>query len=125
MGGFKKNPTYEDVCEGDTGHAETVRLEYDSEKISYKELLNVFWENHDPTTRNRQGPDIGEQYRSVIFFYDSKQEELARDSLKDFEKSGKYANPIVTQIVPATEFYRAEEYHQKYLQKRGENSCRI
>jgi len=117
MGGNLENPSYEQVSTGETGHAETVHLEYDPEVISYKELLDVFWENHDPTTPNRQGPDRGSQYRSIIFYYDEKQKEEAEGSKKELEESGKFDNPIVTEIVPASEFYRAEEYHQRYLQK--------
>ncbi len=119
MGGTVKNPTYEDVCRGDTGHAETVQLEYNPEKVSYEQLLDLFWSIHDPTTPGRQGPDIGSQYRSVIFYYTAEQELAALASMKKLEKSGKYGAPVVTRIVPATEFYRAEEYHQQYYEKRG------
>jgi peptide methionine sulfoxide reductase msrA/msrB len=121
-GGTKKNPTYEEVSSGRTGHAESVRVEFDPSAVSYKELLDAFWKMHDPTTKNRQGLDIGTQYRSVIFFYSKKQEGEARESK---EKMGKnYKKPIVTEIVPAGEFYPAEEYHQKYNMKRGV-SCRL
>lgn len=127
MGGHTENPTYGDVCSGQTGHAETVEVIYDPSKISYQELLNVFWNVHDPTTINRQGPDIGEQYRSVIFYYDDEQEKVARDSKEKLQKSGTYRRDIVTEIVPASnyKFYMAEDYHQQYLKKRGQKSCRF
>ena len=124
-GGRKENPSYEDVCSGRTGHAEVVEVEYDPSKVSYDKLLDVFWENHDPTTLNRQGPDVGEQYRSAIFFLDPEQEALARASKESLEKSGRYKRPIVTEITPASTFYRAEEYHQRYLEKHGLAHCRI
>jgi peptide-methionine (S)-S-oxide reductase len=124
-GGDRANPTYRDVCEGDTGHAETVEVDFDPARVSYEKLLNVFWENHDPTTLNRQGPDVGEQYRSAIFFHDPEQERAARASLENLEKTGRYRRPIVTQIVPAEKFWRAEDYHQQYLEKRGQASCKI
>ncbi len=124
-GGKFENPTYEDVCGGRTGHAESVLVEYDSSQITYEELLKVFWETHDPTTPNRQGPDIGSQYRSVIFFHNAQQEKLARESKDELERSKKYKNPIVTEIVPASTFYPAEEYHQQYLEKRGLKTCKI
>lgn len=118
-GGSFENPTYEDVCTGQTGHAEVVQVDYDASKISYDELLNVFWNNHDPTTLNRQGPDIGEQYRSVIFFHTAEQESVAKTSKEKLQNSGKYGKKIVTEIVPASQFYKAEEYHQKYYAKCG------
>lgn len=118
-GGSFENPTYEDVCTGQTGHAEVVQVDYDASKISYDELLNVFWNNHDPTTLNRQGPDIGEQYRSVIFFHTAEQESVAKTSREKLQNSGKYGKKIVTEIVPASQFYKAEEYHQKYYAKCG------
>ena len=124
-GGRKENPSYEDVCSGRTGHAEVVEVEYDPTKVSYDKLLDVFWENHDPTTLNRQGPDVGEQYRSAIFFLDPEQEAAARASRERLEKSGRYKRPIVTEITPASKFYRAEEYHQRYLEKHGLAHCRI
>jgi peptide-methionine (S)-S-oxide reductase len=124
-GGTLKNPSYQDVCTDKTGHAEVVQVEYDPEVVSYDELLNVFWENHDPTTLNRQGPDVGTQYRSVIFFHTPEQEAAARASRERLEKSGRFRRPIVTQIEPASEFWRAEEYHQQYLEKRGLASCHI
>jgi peptide-methionine (S)-S-oxide reductase len=124
-GGRTENPTYESVCSGRTGHAETVEVEYDPAKVSYEQLLDVFWENHDPTTLNRQGPDVGEQYRSAIFFQTPEQEASARASKEKQEKSGRYKHPIVTEIAPASTFWRAEEYHQQYLEKRGLAHCRI
>jgi peptide-methionine (S)-S-oxide reductase len=124
-GGRLENPTYENVCSGRTGHAEVVEVEYDPSKVSYEKLLDVFWENHDPTTLNRQGPDIGEQYRSAIFFVTPEQEAAARASKERLEKSGRYKRPIVTEITPASTFFRAEEYHQRYLEKHGLAHCRI
>jgi peptide-methionine (S)-S-oxide reductase len=125
MGGNLDNPTYEDVCTGRTGHAEAVEIIFDPRLLSYQQLLKVFWENHDPTTLNRQGPDIGEQYRSVIFYHNEEQKRLASASKEKLQKSGRYRNDIVTQIVPATTFYKAEDYHQQYLAKRGLRSCRF
>jgi len=122
-GGKTDNPTYRDVCSHDTGHAEVVEVTYDPTQIAYTDLLNVFWENHDPTTLNRQGPDIGDQYRSVIFFHSKEQEEAAKASKE--AHAGSFKRPIVTQIVPAQTFYRAEEYHQQYLEKRGLSQCHI
>jgi len=122
-GGTFPNPTYEDVCAGDTGHAEAVEIKCDPSMISYEDLLSVFWVSHNPTTLNRQGPDIGEQYRSVIFFHTKEQELAARKSKEVLAKSGKWCDPIVTEIVPFKTFYRAEEYHQQYLSKRGLGSC--
>src|SRR3989344_7853472 len=118
-GGTFKNPTYENVCSGKTGHAEVVQVKYDPNEVSYEQLLDVFWNNHDPTTLNRQGPDVGEQYRSIIFFHNKEQEKIAKQSKEKLEKSGKFKNKIVTQIIPASAFYKAEEYHQQYLSKRG------
>ncbi|MFQ5849717.1 MAG: peptide-methionine (S)-S-oxide reductase MsrA [Candidatus Binatia bacterium] len=118
-GGLFKNPTYEDVCTDQTGHAEVVQIEYDPSKVSYDEFLKVFWEIHDPTTLNRQGLDIGTQYRSVIFFHNPEQKAAAEASKEKLQKSGRYENPIVTEITPALEFYQAEEYHQQYFEKRG------
>jgi len=125
MGGKMKNPTYRDVCTDRTGHAEVVEVEYDALKVSYDELLNVFWTNHDPTTLNRQGPDIGTQYRSVIFFHTPQQAAAAKASKERLQASGKHKRPVVTDIVPASDFWRAEEYHQQYLEKRGLAHCRI
>jgi len=124
-GGHLKNPSYRDVCSGTTGHAEVVQVEYDPATVAYDDLLNVFWENHDPTTLNRQGPDVGSQYRSAVFFHMPEQEAAARASKERLEKSGRYKRQVVTQIEPASEFWRAEEYHQQYLEKRGLASCHI
>jgi peptide-methionine (S)-S-oxide reductase len=125
IGGKTEKPTYKDVCADDTGHAEAVEIEYDPTKISYDQLLDVFWENHDPTTLNRQGPDSGSQYRSAIFFHSPEQETLAKASRDSLDNSGRFRNKIVTEIVPAPTFYEAEEYHQQYLEKRGLASCHI
>ena len=114
-GGHTQNPTYKDVCSGATGHAEVVEVEYDPSKVSYEELLEVFWANHDPTTPNRQGPDVGTQYRSAIFFHTPEQEAVAHASKE--EAQGRFRNPIVTEIKPASEYYRAEDYHQRYFEK--------
>ncbi len=125
VSGDFEDPTYEDVCAGITGHAEAVEVEFDPAKVSHDDLLGVFWENHDPTTLNRQGPDVGTQYRSAIFFHDSQQQCAAIASKEKLERSGRYRAPIVTEIGPATEFYPAEDYHQQYLEKRGQASCKI
>lgn len=119
MGGAFPNPSYEDVCTDRTGHAEVVEVDFDPEKISYERLLDLFWENHDPTTLNRQGPDIGSQYRSVIFFHTPEQEQSAKLTRDKLTHSTKLKNPIVTEIVPAGTFWRAEEYHQQYIAKGG------
>lgn len=123
MGGTLPNPTYEDVCTGATGHAEVVHVQYDPSKVTYEALLDVFWSCHDPTTLNRQGPDVGSQYRSVIFHHTPEQQEAAETSMARVDASGRFGRPIVTRIVPACPFYRAEEYHQKYLARRGLGSC--
>ena len=124
-GGRTADPTYEDVCTGRTGHAEAVEVTYDPARVSYDELLRVFWENHNPTTPNRQGPDVGEQYRSAVFFHSPEQEAAAKASVASLEAAKRFRRPIVTQIVPAGPFYRAEDYHQQYLEKRGQASCHI
>jgi peptide-methionine (S)-S-oxide reductase len=124
-GGEMKDPTYKDVCTDRTGHAEAVEVSYEPEKVSYEVLLNTFWENHDPTQLNRQGPDFGSQYRSAIFYHSPEQEQAARESKEKLEKSGKFSRPIVTQIAPAVTFYEAEDYHQQYLEKRGLAHCHI
>jgi methionine-S-sulfoxide reductase len=116
-GGRTVNPTYEQVCSGGTGHAEAVQITFDPEKIGYRELLEVFWRNIDPTTRDRQFADTGSQYRTAIFYHDEEQRRLAEESKAEFEKSGKFAGPIVTEIVPAGPFYRAESYHCQYYKK--------
>lgn len=123
-GGDLKNPTYKDVCDGKTGHAEVVQVEYDPNKISYDKLLEVFWKIHDPTTLNRQGPDIGTQYRSVIFFHTTEQESIAKTSKENLKKSKVYKNKIVTEILPIKEFWKAEEYHQRYFEKNSGSSCK-
>jgi peptide-methionine (S)-S-oxide reductase len=125
MGGSLQDPTYKDVCTDRTGHAEVVQVEFDPAQVSYKDLLQVFWENHDPTTLNRQGPDTGTQYRSAIFFHTPEQQAEAQASKDALEKSGKFRRPIVTEITPAAQFWRAEEYHQQYLEKRGLSHCHI
>ena len=122
-GGHTLNPTYKDVCTNKTGHAEAVEVTFDPTKISYDRLLDVFWSNHDPTQLNRQGPDYGTQYRSAIFYHSPAQKEAAEKSLKKLHDSGKFSRPIATHIVQAGTFYPAEEYHQKYLMKRGESTC--
>ncbi len=122
-GGAAPNPTYEMVCTGQTGHAEVVEVEFDATRVAYEDLLETFWSIHDPTTLNRQGPDIGTQYRSAIFFHDKAQETAALASRDAQQASGRFRNPIVTEIAPAQTFYRAEEYHQRYLEKRGMGSC--
>jgi peptide-methionine (S)-S-oxide reductase len=124
-GGTKDHPTYEDVCSDETGHAEVVEVEFDPEAIGYEKLLDVFWANHNPTTLNRQGPDVGTQYRSVIFYHSPEQKAQAEASKAALENSGKHSRPVVTQIEPAPPFWRAEDYHQKYLQKRGQSHCAI
>jgi len=122
-GGDVPNPSYEQVCTGRTGHTEAVQVGYDPEVITYEQLLETFWELHDPTSRDRQGPDVGSNYRAAIFCYTPEQEQAARASKERLERSGKYRRPIVTAIEPAREFYRAEDYHQQYLAKRGAASC--
>jgi peptide-methionine (S)-S-oxide reductase len=125
MGGTLQNPTYKDVCTDRTGHAEVVQVEFDPAQISYDALLNVFWENHDPTTKNRQGPDWGTQYRSAIFYHSPEQEGEAKASKERMDKSGRFRRPIVTLIEPAGEYWMAEDYHQQYLAKRGLSHCHI
>ena len=124
-GGDLENPTYEQVCTDRTGHAEVVEVDYDDSEISYADLLDVFWNEHDPTQLNRQGPDVGRQYRSVIFTHDDEQKAQAHESLAKRQASGVHRRPIVTVIEEAQPFYAAEDYHQQYLEKRGLSSCRI
>ncbi len=124
-GGTMKDPSYKDVCSGNTGHAEAVEVEFDPAKVSYRELLAVLFQSHDPTQLNRQGPDYGTQYRSAIFFHDAEQEAQAREAVAALDKAGVFKHPIVTQIVPASEFFRAEEYHQKYFEKQGIRACHL
>jgi peptide-methionine (S)-S-oxide reductase len=123
MGGSLENPSYEDVCTDRTGHAEVVQVEYDPEEVSYEELLERFWQLHDPTQVNRQGPDVGRQYRSAVFFHTPEQKEIAEASKE--QAQARFSRPIATEIVPASAFWRAEEYHQQYLVKRGLATCRI
>lgn len=125
IGGHTTNPTYEQVCTDRTGHAEAVEVEFDPAEISYDELLNAFWENHDPTQVNRQGPDVGSQYRTAIFYHSPQQEAAAIASKERLSASGKFRRPIATEIVPAGVFYAGEDYHQQYLEKRGLASCHI
>jgi peptide methionine sulfoxide reductase msrA/msrB len=125
QGGTLKNPTYEDVCSGGTGHAEVVHVEFDPREITYMKLLETFWSNHDPTTANQQGPDVGSQYRSVVFYYTPEQKQVAETLKARFESARRFPRPIVTQILPAPDFYRAEGYHQRYLEKRNQRSCAI
>lgn len=125
MGGTLEKPTYEDVCTGNTGHAEVVHVTYNPDDVSYEKLLDIFWENHNPTTVDQQGPDFGSQYRSVIFYTDDEQKEIAEKSKEQLEQSSKWQKPIVTQIVEAKTFWPAEDYHQKYLMKRGLGSCHM
>ena len=124
-GGTLKNPTYKDVCTDTTGHAEVVQVEFDPALVSYDTLLNVFWENHNPTTLNFQGPDYGTQYRSAIFYHSPEQQAEAEASKDKWNQSGRFKRPIVTEIVPAQTFYAAEDYHQQYLEKRGLSHCHI
>ncbi|MBT5376885.1 MAG: peptide-methionine (S)-S-oxide reductase MsrA [Nitrospinaceae bacterium] len=122
-GGTSKNPTYEQVCTGSSGHAEVVRVEFDPAIVSYEQLLDVLWGCHDPTTLNRQGPDIGTQYRSAIYFHSPEQKTFAQASIDNLDKSGRFSSAVVTEITPAPEYYLAEDYHQQYLEKRGMGSC--
>ncbi len=125
LGGALKNPTYQDVCTDETGHAEVVQVTYDPAKVSYEKLLDIFWGAHDPTTLNRQGPDVGTQYRSAIFFHSPEQQQIAIASKEKAQASGRFRRPIVTEITPASTFYVAEDYHQQYLAKRGMSHCHI
>jgi peptide-methionine (S)-S-oxide reductase len=125
MGGEVDNPGYEAVCSGKTGHAEVVQVKYDPQRVSYENLLKLFFAMHNPTTLNRQGPDIGHQYRSVIFFHSEEQAKAARQAVIDAGQSGRWPNPVVTAVEPAQAFWRAEEYHQRYLEKHGLGSCSI
>jgi peptide-methionine (S)-S-oxide reductase len=124
-GGTTKNPRYEDVCTGQTGHAEAVRILYDPDIVTYRELLAIFWSIHDPTQKNRQGADTGTNYRSVIFYHDTEQKQTAVQSKEELEQSARFKRPIVTEIVPATVFWRAEEYHQRYHEKPAGSGCRL
>ena len=125
MGGHTSNPTYKQVCTDGTGHAEVVEVTFDPSKIAYPDLLGVFWANHDPTTMNRQGPDIGAQYRSAVFYHSPEQQAEAQSFKEKLERSKIYKRPIITEVTPAGEFWRAEDYHQQYLAKRGQSHCHI
>ena len=124
-GGTVPNPSYRQVCTGITGHAEAVLIKYDPKIVSYEELLSLFWRIHDPTTPNRQGPDVGTQYRSAIFYHDDRQKKAAEESKEEFDRNGSYINKATTQIIPASPFYEAEEYHQDYFEKQGGGSCHV
>jgi peptide-methionine (S)-S-oxide reductase len=124
-GGHTESPTYQEVCSGTTGHAEVVQLEYDPDRVSFETLLDAFWEMHDPTQLNRQGPDVGDQYRSVIFFHSPEQERSAIESKRQLEESGTFARPVATAIDPAPTFWLAEEYHQRYLEKNSNATCNL
>ena len=123
--GHTENPTYKDVCTDETGHAEVVQVAFDPEKLNYKTLVEAFWQMHDPTQMNRQGPDFGKQYRTAIFTHSPEQEEIAKQSKAALDASKKFSRPIATEITPAGTFYRAEEYHQRYLEKRGQSHCAV
>jgi len=125
MGGNTRNPTYKEVCSGDTGHAEAVQVIFDDEQIAYRDLLDLFFDLHNPTTLNRQGPDFGSQYRSAIFWHDESQRAAAEQKIAELNDSGKWPNPVVTQLTPADTFWRAEEYHQRYLEKNGGGFCHL
>lgn len=125
MGGHMQNPTYDDVCKGKTGHAEVVEVTFDPAQVSFEKLLDVFWKCHNPTTLNRQGPDIGTQYRSVIFCLDGRQQRAAEAAKESLNNLGAFRSPIVTEVTAAGTFYRAEEYHQRYLEKRGLAHCQV
>ena len=125
IGGATGSPTYEDVCSGRTGHAEAVEVQFDADRVSYEQLLDVFFACHDPTTLNRQGPDVGTQYRSAVFYHDAEQQAAAAEAQQKLEAAGRLSGPVVTEITPAPEFFRAEDYHQQYLEKRGQSSCRL
>jgi peptide-methionine (S)-S-oxide reductase len=124
-GGHTENPSYKDVCTDRTGHAEVVQVIFDPSKVSYEQLLDVFWKIHNPTQVNRQGPDFGTQYRTAIFYHSPEQEAAARKSKQALEASARFRQPVATEITPAGPFWRAEEYHQRYLEKRGAESCHI
>tara|TARA_B100000315_G_scaffold185427_1_gene174557 strand:- start:2707 stop:3228 length:522 start_codon:yes stop_codon:yes gene_type:complete len=120
-GGTTAEPTYEQVCSGTTGHAEVVQVEFNPDKVSYEELLEVFWTIHDPTTLNRQGPDIGTQYRSAIYYHSLEQEQAAKDSIAALENGNRFRNPVVTELAPIDTFYMGEDYHQRYFEKQGQH----
>ena len=124
-GGHKENPTYNDVCSGETGHAEAVQVTFNDEQVSYRELLDLFFDMHNPTTLNRQGPDFGSQYRSAVFWHDSAQQAAASQKINEINESGKWPTAVVTEVKPAETFWRAEEYHQRYFEKNGGGHCHI
>lgn len=124
-GGSTERPTYEEVCSDETGHAEVVQVRFDADRVGYDQLLDVFFASHDPTTKDRQGPDVGRQYRSVVFYHDDGQRQAAEAARARWDASGRFHRPIVTEIAPAAPFWRAEEYHQRYLEKRGLASCHV
>ena len=125
MGGHTQNPSYQDICRGDTGHAEAVQVTFDDEQVSYDELLDLFFDSHNPTTLNRQGPDFGSQYRSAVFWHDEDQRTATEQKISEVNASGKWPDPVVTQLAKAPEFWRAEEYHQRYLEKNGAGFCKV
>jgi peptide-methionine (S)-S-oxide reductase len=125
MGGHIDNPTYKQVCAGDTGHAEAVQVTFDDQQVSFRDLLDVFFEMHNPTTLNRQGPDFGSQYRSAIFWHSEEQRDAAQEKIREVDASGAWPNPVVTQVAEAGEFWRAEEYHQRYFEKNGGGFCHV
>jgi peptide-methionine (S)-S-oxide reductase len=125
MGGHTQNPSYQDICRGDTGHAEAVQVTFDDEQVSYDELLGLFFDLHNPTTLNRQGPDFGSQYRSAVFWHDDQQRVAAEQKIIEVNASGKWPDPVVTQLAKAPEFWRAEEYHQRYFEKNGAGFCKV
>lgn len=124
-GGTSENPTYQEVCTGRTGHAEVVRVDYDPDTVAYEQLLDAFWQCHDPTQVNRQGPDIGTQYRSAIFYHDEQQRQAAEQAKQELDQSNRFGKPVATEISPAGPFYRAEEYHQRYFEKNGISGCHL
>jgi peptide-methionine (S)-S-oxide reductase len=125
MGGHNANPNYKEVCSGRTGHAETVQVEFDDRQVSYRQLLETFFALHNPTTLNRQGPDVGSQYRSAVFWHDPEQRQAAQDMIEALNAAGKWSSPIVTEVVEAPEFWPAEEYHQRYFEKNGGGFCHV
>ena len=125
MGGHTQNPSYQDICRGDTGHAEAVQVTFDDEQVSYDELLDLFFDSHNPTTLNRQGPDFGSQYRSAVFWHDEDQRTATEQKISEVNASGKWPGPVVTELAKAPEFWRAEEYHQRYFEKNGAGFCKV
>ena len=125
MGGHTENPTYKEVCGGQTGHAETVQVTFDDEQVTYAQLLDLFFDMHNPTTLNRQGPDFGSQYRSAVFWHNEEQQSAARQKIAEIDVSDKWSDPVVTQLVPAGIFWPAEEYHQRYFEKNGGGFCHV